>query len=195
MAATAALLVVAVWLGWRMVSQRQARAAVASEAATVQVPAPGTVPASLQASPTPVVIEEILEETPPPATPTPVPSPTPAPAKLHPREVAPEDEVAVGDVEVIGPMKPGDPIRAGLPNVQVPVPKEFPAYEYPAAAVRIRVLVDENGQVIEAKVRDSGGPDFDAAALETARKTPFYPATRDEIPGRMWTELNFEFSE
>jgi serine/threonine-protein kinase len=205
MAATAVLLVAAVWLGWRVLSQRQAQAAVESEA-PVQVPAPGTVPASLTASPTPTpAVQEVLEETPLPATPTPVPTPTPtpAPAKPRPREVAPEDEVAVGSVEVIGPMKPGDSIRAGLPNVQVPVPKEFPAYEYPAAArgsgkratVRIRVLVDENGEVVEAKVRDSGGPDFDAVSLEAARRTPFYPATRDEIPGRMWTELSFEFSE
>jgi TonB family protein len=209
MAATAVLLVAALWLGWRVLSQRQAQAAVESEA-PVQAPAPGTVPASLSVSSAPVAtqpvaIQEVLEQTPAPEeTPTPVPSPTPTPMRSRPREVAPEDMVGnVGDVEVIGPMKPGDLIRAGLPKVVPPEPKQLPAYEYPAAArgsgkrvtVRVRVLVDENGQVAEAKVRDSGGPDFDSAALEAARRTPFFAATREDIPGRMWTELIFEFAE
>lgn len=94
-------------------------------------------------------------------------------------------------------------IRKGLPNVQEPEVKAIPAYDYPAAAkgsgkapvIRVRVLVDENGRVIEAKIRegDDSGLGFNEAALEAARKTSFFPATRDDIAGRMWTELIFEF--
>ncbi len=202
MAAAAVLLVVAVGLGWRMLSQRQ-------------VPAPATVPASLAASPAPTPAAPV--ETPPPpvssapipaqvapiAAPTPSPTPSPTPAKTPPRPVVPEDEAVVGDVDVIGPMQPGDLIRPGLPNVQGPVPNQLASPAYPASAkgsgkrvtVQVRMLVDENGKVIDARVRDSGGPDFDAAALEAARRTTFYAATRDEIPGKMWTELNFDFVE
>jgi TonB family protein len=206
MAATAVLFVVAVWLGWRVFSQRQTIEAEAP----IQVPAPGTLPASVITEPTPAptLIEEVVEkkeekEKTPIPTPAPVQAaPSPAPAKTQPRVVAPEDEVA--DVEVVEPMKPGDLIRPGLPNVQPPVPDQLASPVYPASAsvspdsgkrvtVRVRVLVDENGRVVDAKVRDGGGPDFDAAALDAARRTTFYPATRDDIPGRMWTELNFEF--
>jgi TonB family protein len=210
MAATAVLLVAAVWLGWRVLSQRQAKAAAESES-PVQTPAPGTVPASLTAVPTPA--PAVPEETPPaaaspapaPVQAAPAPSPTPSrtPSRTPPRVVAPEDEVAVGDVEVIGPMKAGDliRIRPGLPNIQVPVPDHLARPVYPASAlgsgkrvtVRVRILVDENGRVTEAKIRDGGEPDFDTAALEAARRTTFYPATRDDIPGRMWTELIFVF--
>jgi TonB family protein len=205
MAATAILLAVAIWLGWRVLSQRQTPARIEAEA-PVQVPAPGTVPASVITEPTPA------PQSPPPLispeeTPASVVAPTPtpvqeAPAKPRPRVVAPEDEVA--DVDVIGPMKPGDLIRAGLPNVQAPVPDQLASPVYPAAAatalgsgkrvtVRVRVLVDENGRTVEARIRDGGEPDFDSAALEAARRTTFYAATRDDIPGKMWTELIFEF--
>lgn len=169
----------------------------------VQVPAPGTVTASLPIVP--------VEESP---TPAPValpvalpvaiaPEPTPTPAPVKPREVALEDAVTVG--ETAEPMRRGDLVLRGLPNVVEPEPRDFPAYSYPAAArgsgkvarVRVRVLVDEEGRVVEAALReaDGSGLGFDEIALETARKTPFHPATRDEIPGRMWTELIFEFSE
>jgi serine/threonine-protein kinase len=201
MAAAAILLVAAVWLGWRMLSQRR-------------VPAPAAVPASLAASPAPASAPPV--ETPPPpvssapisvqATPiaTPAPSPTPAvPAKTPPRPVVPKDEAVVDDVDVIGPMQPGDLIRPGLPNVQGPDVNQLASPAYPASAlgsgkrvtVKLRVLVDENGKVIDVRVQDSGGPELDAAALEAARRTTYYAATRDEIPGKMWTDLIFEFGE
>jgi serine/threonine-protein kinase len=191
MAATAVLLIVAAWFGWRAYSQRPAPPPIETE---VQVPAPGTVPASVVSEPTPV---EVKEETPAPIAET--PPPTPTPEKPRPRVVAPEDEVA--DVDVVGPMQKGDLIRPGLPNIQPPEPIQLPSPVYPASAagsgrqvtVRVRVLVDENGRVVDARIRDRGDPDFDTAALEAARRTTFYPATRDDIPGRMWTELSFEF--
>ena len=160
----------------------------------IQVPAPGTVTASLPIVPV---------ESPPPAPVEMAPEPGPAPMPVKPRQIDPEDAVAFG--ETAEPMRRGDLILRGLPNVVEPEPRDFPAYSYPAVAlgsgkaarVRVRVLVDEEGRVAEAALReaDGSGLGFDEIALETARKTPFHPATRDDIPGRMWTELIFEFSE
>lgn len=103
------------------------------------------------------------------------------------------------------PMEQGALIRRGMPNVEPPVPLDIPAYAYPTAArgsgrkvnVRVRLLVDENGKVLETEVRDADGSilGFDEAALAAARQVVFQPATRDGIPGKMWTELIFEFSE
>ncbi len=167
----------------------------------VPVPAAATVPAS-------VPIVPVESPTPAPVVAIPEPSPSPAPEPVEPREparreIAPEDAVTVGEIAL--PMRRGDLVLRGLPNVVEPEPRDFPAYSYPAAArgsgkdvrVRVRVLVDEEGRVVEATLReaDGSGLGFDEIALETARKTPFHPATRDEIPGRMWTELIFEFSE
>jgi serine/threonine-protein kinase len=108
--------------------------------------------------------------------------------------------VAPGGIQ---PMQPGALIRRGMPNVEPPVPIEIPAYSYPAAArgsgrkvsVRVRLLVDENGRVLEAAVRDPEGSvfGFDEAALAAARKVVFQAATRDGVPGKMWTEMIFEF--
>jgi hypothetical protein len=42
---------------------------------------------------------------------------------------------------------------------------------------------------------DASGLGFNEAALEAAHKVPYAPATRDGIPGKMWTELIFEFAE
>jgi len=167
----------------------------------VRVPAAATVPASV-----PIVPVESPTPAPVVAVPEPSPSPTPPPVKPREparREIAPEDAVTVGEIAL--PMRKGDLVLRGLPNVVEPEPRNFPAYSYPPAArgsgkdvrVRVRVLVDEEGRVVEATLReaDGSGLGFDEIALETARKTPFHPATRDEIPGRMWTELIFEFSE
>lgn len=103
------------------------------------------------------------------------------------------------------PMQRGDLIRRGLPNVEEPEPMELPKYSYPVAAqgsgqkvrVRIAVLVDENGKVIDAVVRESDEPGlgFNEVALAAARKVPYQPPTRDGIPGRMWSELILEFAE
>ncbi|HXO21861.1 MAG TPA: TonB family protein [Thermoanaerobaculia bacterium] len=101
-------------------------------------------------------------------------------------------------------MKRGDLIRAG-PGVSEPVPLDLPHYAYPAAArgsgqkvsVRLALLVDEEGRVVEAIVRKGGPPGlgFGEAAVDAARRTRFQPATRDDIPGKMWTEMILDFAE
>ena len=82
---------------------------------------------------------------------------------------------------------------------------EFPRYSYPTAAqgtglqvdVRLALLVDERGRVIEARVREGAPPDlgFAETALAVARRISFQPATRYDIPGKMWTEVILEFVE
>jgi serine/threonine-protein kinase len=102
-------------------------------------------------------------------------------------------------------MKPGDLIHAGQPGVQPPEIRALPSYVYPAAAkgsgrkvsIRLAVLVDENGRVIDARIRegDRSGLGFDEAALEAARKARYFPATRGDVPGKMWTDLGIDFAE
>jgi len=98
----------------------------------------------------------------------------------------------------------GDFILPG-PGVREPVPLVVPPYDYPAAArgsglkvsVRVALLVNEDGEVLDAILseRDSSQLGFNEIALDTAKRMRFQPATRDDIPGRMWTELIFDFAE
>jgi TonB family protein len=102
-------------------------------------------------------------------------------------------------------MKAGDLIRRGQPNIEEPEVKTLASYSYPAAAkgtgkkvtIRLAVLVDETGQVTDVQIRegDKSGLGFEEAAQAAAKKTRFFPATRDGIAGKMWTELVMEFAE
>lgn len=95
-------------------------------------------------------------------------------------------------------------LRPG-PGVEMPVPLDLPRVRYPEAArgsglkvdVHLDLLVDEQGKVVEAVVRD-GDPDnlgFNEAAVRAALGTRFQPATRWDLPGKAWTELILEFEE
>ena len=59
------------------------------------------------------------------------------------------------------------------------------------------MLVDERGRVIDARVREGAPPElgFEETALAVAKRIPFQPATRYDIPGKMWTEVILEFVE
>jgi len=102
-------------------------------------------------------------------------------------------------------MQRGDLIVLGGPGIDAPEVKYFPAYAYPIAArgsrrtcsVRVRMLVDEKGRPSEIHIdsRDGSGLGFDATALDAARQVKFFPPLRDGIPGKMWTQLLFFFSE
>lgn len=95
-------------------------------------------------------------------------------------------------------------VRPG-PGVVPPIPLDLPSYSYPAAArgqglnldVRLDLLVDERGKVIEAVVREGDASDlgFNETALAAARRLTFQPATRGNVPVKMWTEMIFEFSD
>lgn len=204
-AGVALLLAVGGGFWWRS-SSTEAGPANMPEAGIIP---PGEASAAVAPAPAPAVEEivapkNVLEDT---GTeefqlstqaPAPVDPPQPEKKKVIPEEIP----VPAAD---LAPMQRGDLIRRGMPNVEPPVPLDFPVYSYPDAArgsgrkanVRVGVLVDENGKVIEAVVRagEKSGLGFNETALEAAWKAPFQPATRDDIPGRMWTDLIFEFAE
>lgn len=143
----------------------------------------------------------------------PEPAPPPRAAAPAPRKVRPKPEpIRIAEraearpavrLAKAGPMRRGDLIQPG-PGVSAPVPLEMPRFNYPPSArgqagdmdVRLDLLVDENGKVIDAVVRegDPAGLGFNETALAAARKVRFQPATRDDIPGKMWTDMIFEFS-
>jgi len=100
--------------------------------------------------------------------------------------------------------QPSDLLKPG-PGVEEPVPLDFPRYSYPSAArgtgvradVKLAVLVDERGRVIDARVREGAPPDlgFVETAVAAAKRISFQPASRYDIPGKMWTEVILEFVE
>src|SRR6185436_5554922 len=146
--------------------------------------APASAP--VEPAPVPAATEEFQassRSSPPPAAAPPAAAP---PARERAQKKVVPEEAAVAPTEV-PPMQPGDLIRRGMPNVEPPVPLDIPAYSYPAAArgsgrkanVRMRLLVDENGRVLEAEVAEGSGSafGFDEAALAAARQVVFQPAT------------------
>jgi serine/threonine-protein kinase len=164
--------------------------------------------AALEETPEPVLEpapEQIAEQVPEQVPETPAPKPAPpvriAEARPEPRPVVPSAPVVPVSR---GPMRRGDLIGPG-PGVSVPVPLDIPRFAYPASArgqglavdVRLDLLVDENGKVIDAKVREGDSSDlgFNEIALAAARKVPFQPGMRNDVPGKMWTEMIFEFAD
>jgi protein TonB len=98
--------------------------------------------------------------------------------------------------------QPGDLVEPG-PGVIEPQVLSFQPPPYSAVArrigasgtVRVAVLVDENGQVLEARLveglRQRVG--LDEQTLEAARRATFRPATQDGVPVKMWRELAVQF--
>jgi TonB family protein len=88
------------------------------------------------------------------------------------------------------------------PDVIDPVLVEHPKLKYPSeakrdkveAVVRVRVLVDENGAVLQAKVEKPVGHGLDEAATKVALEAKFIPATKGTVPVKMWTVLPLRYS-
>jgi eukaryotic-like serine/threonine-protein kinase len=101
------------------------------------------------------------------------------------------------------PMVRGDLIPPGAPDASPPRLLSRPEPVYPDRARRrqvesdvlLLVLVDENGHVIRTIVKrtDDPGVGFNEAARRAALRATFNPASRDGLPGKMWTELPFSF--
>jgi TonB family protein len=101
------------------------------------------------------------------------------------------------------PMARGDLIPPGAPGATPPRLLSRPEPQYPERARRrqaeadvlLLALVDENGRVVRTIVKrtDDPGLGFNEAAKQAALRTTFDPATRDGLPGKMWTELPFSF--
>lgn len=118
-----------------------------------------------------------------------------------PPAAPPAQPVAVAE-STVRPMRLGDPITGAGPGVEPPKLVRRPQPQYPSRARRrriegqvdVKVLVDEYGKVLQVS---APGPDeygFLRAARQAAEESLFEPATRDGIPGRMWTILSFDFT-
>ncbi|HEX5716237.1 MAG TPA: TonB family protein [Thermoanaerobaculia bacterium] len=166
-------------------------------------------PAEPEPAPEPVEVVQVVEVEP---EPTPArPRVTRQPERPRPEEPA---RIAKARTEPPAPKRvvPSGPpasrmagaLRPG-PGVEMPIPLDFPSARYPAAArgqglkvdVHLDILVGEQGQVLEAVVRegDSAGLGFNEAAMDAALATRFQPATRWDLPGKAWTELIIQFEE
>ncbi len=132
------------------------------------------------------------------------------PAPEPQREPEPPKAEAPAAAEPPPPAREPEPPRVKAGDLAEPgagaVPPQlvsFPKPEYPPMARKLRVegvvvvsvLVDENGQVQEARIaepiRQKVG--LNEAALASARSARFRPATKDGVRVKMWTRLRIPF--
>lgn len=153
----------------------------------------------------PTLVEEVTGGEPEPPPPVRAEPPRVA-APVTPREEPDADTKTARSIPAYRPplIREGG-VRPG-PGVSPPIPLEIPKFRYPEAArgqslgdviVRVDLLVDERGRVLEAVVSEGAdsGMGFNEAALAAARRVRFQPATRGDTPVKMWTEMMFEFAE
>lgn len=157
------------------------------------------------------------------ATPEPEPAtaaaqPQPATAQPTAQAAASQQQVALPQAEVATPdpgpvtqtttpapepepVQPGQLVEMG-PGVTPPRIVDRPSPRYPPSArrlgkvatVQLRVLVDENGRVLETEqVGSKVGFGFDQEALNAARETSWRPAMQGGVPVKMWIDLRIEF--
>ncbi|MFY1218387.1 energy transducer TonB [Acinetobacter baumannii] len=121
--------------------------------------------------------------TPAPAAPsTPSPSPVAAPAPVAAAAPAPKPAGVTRGVSEgsAGCEKPEYPREALMNEEQ--------------GTVRIRVLVDTSGKVIDAKVKKSSGSKIlDKAATKAYSLCTFKPAMKDGAPQQDWYEIEYPF--
>ncbi len=99
-------------------------------------------------------------------------------------------------------MRRGELITGPGPGVEGPRLLRRPQPEYPSRALRrgiagqvvVKVLVDEDGHVLQAIAPGSDQHGFLAAARRAAQGAAFEPARRDGVAGRMWINLSFDFT-
>jgi protein TonB len=157
------------------------------------------------------IIEEIKpqEDKPPPPPPklTTPPPPFIPPPEVNiqmPMQQAPTISVAPSPTPpapvVIAP-PPAPPAEVRTPAVVQAASCEKP--EYPAAArranetgtVRLQMLIDENGKVVDSKVeRSSGSRRLDEAARGALELCRFKPATVNGKPTRAWARLDYAWT-
>ncbi|HEV7504731.1 MAG TPA: TonB family protein [Thermoanaerobaculia bacterium] len=174
-----------------------------------------TAPAQTAGTPAPAVaVPAVRQPTPEPAAPSAAAAPEPQrrepePAKVQ--EKAPEKPSApapepakprVPEPAAAPRVKAGDLVEPG-PGVSPPqlVNYSKPAYPPIARSMRVEgdvvvaVLVDENGQVQDAKVTEPivQKVGINEAALSAARSAHYKPATKEGVRVKMWTRLRVPF--
>jgi TonB family protein len=164
----------------------------------------GTTAAAPAATPTPAAT----------ATPTPVPAPTPTPA-VPPASVQPlspeqlETTRSAGAELPAAPAVPSPAVRRGDlvdvndPTVTRPVLLRQPALVYPDLArqarvegvVELKVLIDENGNVVEQVLVRSTRPNFrfESEAERHVRGRRYRPARKDGVAVRVWMPIVVNF--
>lgn len=129
------------------------------------------------------VAQPTKDATPAPAAPsTPSPSPVAAPAPVAAAAPAPKPAGVTRGVSEgsAGCEKPEYPREALMNEEQ--------------GTVRIRVLVDTSGKVIDAKVKKSSGSKIlDKAATKAYSLCTFKPAMKDGVPQQDWYEIEYPF--
>jgi protein TonB len=197
----------------REAALREAQRRVAEVA--VADPAPD-LPASSSATP---AVTSVSERTAPaspvasqPAASSPAPSPsTTAPSTTAPSTTAqtrppaaspssPAPSAAASRPTTDGAVRLGQLVEAGA-GVVAPRLKTRPQPQYPMVAKRlgreadvdVMVLVDENGAVVDTQIRNPVGYGFDESAVRAARRTEFYPATKNNVRVKMWVPLKIAF--
>jgi len=61
------------------------------------------------------------------------------------------------------------------------------------ADVKLEVLVSDRGSVLEVRILQSAGPDFDQAAKALVRRFRFSPGNRGGAPVTVWLPWTYKF--
>ena len=153
-------------------------------------------------------VKQMPAEIPKPKKTPPKPRPKPKPEK--PKPIAPPKPAPIQKPVLTDAIEPAqeqvqaEPIEEVVENdtqdnVPVPVPLfqvttlprvvHWQAPVYPTqmkalgreATVKIEILIDKQGKIRQAEVINSGGADFDIAALDSVRHSTFMPANVDGV--------------
>ncbi len=120
---------------------------------------------------------------------------------------ASEPEPAASEPEPAAPGPPrvveGTLVSRGEPGVTNPKCIRCPAVPYPEAArqsrlqgaVELSFLIDEEGEVGELQVLESGGQVFDEAVLETVKSWRYEPATKHGVRVKVRWVQRFRFQQ
>ena len=120
---------------------------------------------------------------------------------------ASEPEPAASEPEPAAPGPPrvveGTLVERGEPGVTNPKCIRCPAVPYPEAARRSRLqgavelsfLIDEDGEIGELQVLESGGQVFDDAVLETVKSWRYEPATKHGVRVKVRWVQRFRFQQ
>ncbi len=184
--------------------RKEQEAAIAAQQAAIEEQARRQAQLATETQPPPARANPPATETAPPATTTPAAAPPPpqAAATAPPRSAPPPVKTEPSQPEVKAPVRAGQLVQANEPGTVPPKLIKQAAARYPPTARRvnreatitIRVLVDENGKVIQVeKLGKKVGLGLDEAAEEAARESVFQPATKDGVRVRMWHSLRFDF--
>lgn len=137
-----------------------------------------------------------VQKTTPIAQPTKVATPAPA-APAAPSAPSPSPVAAPAPTAAAPAPKPAGVTRgvsegsAGCEKPEYPREAEMSGEQ---GTVRIRVLVDTNGKVIEAKIKKSSGSRIlDKAATKAYSLCTFKPAMKDGVPQQDWYEIEYPF--